>query len=102
LKKKCLKSEKSLRVLTEQAEALLSEKKPPTKADKETILKGIKMLRQEIESNVPFIQQSFNEQMDKTVLEAKGEVEGFVMHKVISTGLEGLQKEFKLIGESEE
>jgi len=93
---------KSLRVLTEQAEALLSEKKPPTKADKETILKGIKMLRQEIESNVPFIQSSFNEQMDKTVLEAKGEFEGFVMHKVISTGLEGLQKEFKMLGDNEE
>jgi len=93
---------KSLRVLTEQAEALLSEKKPPTKADKETILKGIKMVRQEIESNVPFIQSSFNEQMDKTVLEAKGEFEGFVMHKVISTGLEGLQKEFKMLGDNEE
>jgi len=93
---------KSLRVLTEQAETLLSEKKPPTKADKEAILKGIKALRQEIESNVPFIQSSFNEQMDKTVLEAKGEFEGFVMHKVISTGLEGLQKEFKLIGDKEE
>jgi len=65
--KEMLKIGKSLRVLTEQAEALLSEKKPPTKADKETILKGIKMLRQEIESNVPFIQSSFNEQMDKTL-----------------------------------
>ena len=100
--KEMLKIGKSLRVLTEQAEALLSEKKPPTKSDKETILKGIKMLRQEIESNVPFIQSSFNEQMDKTVMEAKGEFEGFVMHKVISTGLEGLQKEFKMLGESEE
>ena len=97
--KEMLKIGKSLRVLTEQAEALLSEKKPPTKADKETILKGIKALRQEIESNVPFIQSSFNEQMDKTVLEAKGEFEGFVMHKVISTGLEGLQKEFKMLGD---
>ena len=74
--KEMLKIGKSLRVLTEQAEALLSEKKPPTKSDKETILKGIKALRQEIESNVPFIQSSFNEQMDKTVLEAKGEFEG--------------------------
>ena len=97
--KEMLKIGKSLRVLTEQAEALLSEKKPPTKEDKETILKGIKALRQEIESNVPFIQSSFNEQMDKTVLEAKGEFEGFVMHKVISTGLEGLQKEFKMLGD---
>lgn len=87
----------SLRKLTEQAETLLSEKKAPTKADKEAILKGIKKLQQEIESNVPFIKKSFTEQMDKTVLEAKGEVEGFVMHKVISAGLEGLQKEMKML-----
>jgi hypothetical protein len=93
---------KSLKKLTEQAESLLSEKKPPTKADKEAILHGIKMLRQEVESNIPFIQQSFNEQMDKTVLEAKGEVEGFVMHKIISAGLDGLQKEMKLLGSNEE
>jgi len=100
--KEMLKIGKSLRVLTKQAEALLSEKKPPTKADKEAILKGIKMLQQEIESNVPFIQSSFNEQMDKTVLEAKGEFEGFVMNKVVSAGLEGLQNEFKMLGESKE
>ena len=100
--KEMLKIGQSLRVLTKQAESLLSEKKPPTKADKEAILKGIKMLQQEIESNVPFIQSSFNEQMDKTVLEAKGEEEGFVMHKVISTGLEGLQKEFKMLGDIKE
>lgn len=92
----------SLKILTKQAELLLSDKKPPTKADKETILNGIKALRQEIESNVPFIQSSFNEQMDKTVLEAKGEFEGFVMHKVISTGLESLQKEFKMLGDGGE
>ena len=60
------------------------------------------MLRQEIESNVPFIQQSFNEQMDKTVMEAKGEVEGFVMNKLMSAGLEGLQKEMKMLGDSED
>jgi len=100
--KEMLKIGKSLRVLTEQAEALLSDKKPPTKSDKEAILNGIKMLRQEIESNVPFIQQSFNEQMDKTVMEAKGEVEGFVMNKLMSAGLEGLQKEMKMLGDSED
>jgi len=87
----------SLRILTAQAESLLNDKKAPTKADKEAILSGIKMLRQEIESNVPFIKKSFTEQMDKTVIEAKGEVEGFVMHKVISAGLEGLQKELKML-----
>jgi len=88
---------RSLKKLTEQAESLLTEKKAPTKADKEAILHGIKILKQEIESNIPFIKRSFTEQMDKTVLEAKGEVEGFVMHKVISSGLEGLQKELKML-----
>lgn len=101
-KNEMIKIGQSLRKLTEQTEAILNEKKPPTKADKEAILNGIKSLRQEIESNVPFIQSSFNEQMDKTVLEAKGEVEGFVMHKVISAGLEGLQKELKMIGNEDE
>jgi len=100
--KEMLKIGKSLRVLTEQAEALLSDKKPPTKSDKEAILNGIKMLRQEIESNVPFIQSSFNEQMDKTVMEAKGEVEGFVMNKLMSAGLEGLRNEMKMLGDNEE
>lgn len=94
-----VKLTKSLKKLTEDAETILNEKKPPTKADKEKILSCIKSLQQEIRSNIPFIQQSFNEQMDKTVLEAKGEVEGFVMNKVISAGLEGLQKEMKLLGD---
>jgi len=36
------------------------------------------------------------------VMEAKGEVEGFVMNKLMSAGLEGLQKEMKMLGNSEE
>jgi len=92
----------SLRKLTEHAEALLDSKKAPTKSEKETILNSIKSLRQEIEKNIPFMQKSFNEQMDKTVLEAKGEVEGFVMHKIISAGLEGLQNELKMLDSSED
>ena len=96
------KISQSLKKLTEQAETILGDKKAPTKSDKEIILKSIKMLRQEIESNVPFIKQSFTEQMDRTVLEAKGEIEGFVMHKVISTGLEGLQNEIKMLDNHQE
>lgn len=91
----------SLKKLTEQAEALLTDKKAPTKADKEAILNGIKMLRQELESNIPFIQKSFNEQMDRTVREAKGEVEGFVMDRIISSGLKGFQEKMKLLSNDE-
>ena len=42
---------------------------------------------------MPFVQKSFNKAMDKTVHEAKGEVEAFVMNKVTSLGIEGLEKE---------
>ena len=76
--------------LTKDAEEILNEKKPPTKKDKEMILEQIKNMQMEISSNIPFIYSSFNEQMDKTVQEAKGEIEGFMAHKIISAGLEAL------------
>jgi len=87
--------------LIKQAEELLKDKKPSTKKQKEQILDGIQMLRQEVRSNIPFIQSSFNEQMDKTVLEAKGEIEGFINKKIVDAGLEHLQNEanFKSLGE---
>jgi len=92
----------TLRILTKNTEKLLNSKKPPTKSEKDIILNDINSLKQEIEKNIPFIQQSFNKQMDKTVLEAKGEVEGFMMHKIISAGLEGLQNEMKMLGNDSE
>lgn len=88
---------KKLEKLTERTEELLNDKKALTKSEKEEIIKSIKSLRQEVRSNIPFIQQSFNEQIDKTVLEAKGEVEGFVLNKIISTGIEGLKTDMKMI-----
>ncbi|MDF2790653.1 MAG: hypothetical protein K0S80_3754 [Neobacillus sp.] len=42
----------------------------------------------------------FNEQMDKTVNEAKGEVDAFVLNKVTTLGLEKLH-ELKLLSVKE-
>lgn len=92
----------NLKKITEDTEQILNDKKPLTKSDREKIINEIRMLRQEVSSNIPFVAESFNEQMDKTVLEAKGEVEGFVMHKIIAAGLEGLQKELKLLEDNKE
>jgi predicted transcriptional regulator len=85
---------KKLSKLTEQTEKILSSKKAPTKAEKETILHEIGMLNQEVRSNMPFAYRCFNEQMDKTVTEAKGEVEAFVTNKITSLGIKALQDEF--------
>jgi hypothetical protein len=79
--------------LTTDAKQILNEKKSLTKADRETILNQIAMLEQEIGSNTPFVLSMFNEQMDKTVTEAKGEVEAFVQNKITSLGIEGLKAE---------
>ena len=48
-----------------------------------------------LEDAMPFLQKGFNESMDKTV----SEVEAFVMHKVTSLGIEGLQKEMIKLSE---
>jgi hypothetical protein len=69
--------------------------KKPTinKGDRAPILEKLRMLMQEIESNMPFVQTQFNEAMDKTVTEAKGEVEAFVNHKIHSLGINALNTE---------
>ena len=61
---------------------LFSSKKTLTKADKENILKKLNILNSDIGSNIGFIADQFNEQMDKTVMEAKGEIESFCQNKI--------------------
>jgi hypothetical protein len=69
----------------------------PNKGHIQNLLNQVRMLRQGIESNLPFIVTQFNEQMDNTVKEAKGEVEAFVQHKILSAGLEALQNSVPLV-----
>lgn len=52
-----------------------------------------------IGDHIPFLQKQFNEAMDKTVLEAKGEVDAFVTNKVTSLGIKGLEQEMLKLGE---
>lgn len=88
-----------IRELGEDAKRILSASKAPTKKEKSQILKELEMIEQDIEKNLPFVQKQFNEQMDKTVLEAKGDVEAFISHKINALGLEALKEQFpKLAG----
>jgi len=63
-----------------------------TKKDKEELRNQAMMIEQEIRANLPFIQQSFNESMDKTVVEVKSEFEASIDHKLYSLGLEALKE----------
>lgn len=84
--------EKSLRHLTENAENILTNKKTVSKADRHEILNDINKLRVELASNIPFMSNMYNEQLDKTTNEAKGEIEAFTLNRVNQLGLNSLQE----------
>lgn len=83
--------------LTKEATEILSSKKNITIAERNLILNQINNIKQEIGSNLPFVNSQFNEQMDKTVLEAKGETEAFFINKINQLGLTELKKQQKFI-----
>lgn len=68
------------------------EKRLPKK-DQQELKNMLDGLIQEIRNNIPFFENQFSEQIDKTVTEAKGEVEAFITNKIMSTGLNALQME---------
>ena len=55
----------------------LLEKKSLTKADKQELLEMTDHLAMKVNSNTPFIQQSFEESMDKVVQEAKVDIQTY-------------------------
>lgn len=69
--------------LVKDVQDLLSKSKPLTKAEKDSLMNAVNKLSVEINSNRGFIYKAFNEQMDATVKEAKGEVEAFMQDKIL-------------------
>ena len=68
------------------------EEKKKKKKEKEEILHNIAMLNQKVSSDMPFVHKSFNEQMDKTVKEAKNEIETYVNSTIHSLGMEKMSE----------
>lgn len=75
---------KQVNDLLESVRQMFEEKKSFTKKDKEEILEKLNHLSMEMNGNREFIYKQFNEQMDKTTLEAKGEIEAFMQNKINS------------------
>jgi hypothetical protein len=59
-------------------------------ADRKELADQIDQLLMHVRSNMPFVHKQFNEAMEKTVGECKGEVEAFITSKVHRLGLEAL------------
>lgn len=72
---------------------LLEGKEAIKLSDRKAIIGKLTMLAQHINSNMPFVQAQFNEAMDKTVTEAKAEVEEFINAKIHSLGIDALTSE---------
>ena len=94
LEDKCFKG-------VEEIQNILLKKGGITVAERKEAWNKVVDVMRKVGDSIPFLQSSFNEAMDKTVLEAKGEVEAFVTNKIVSLGIKGLEKEMLSLTEGE-
>ena len=55
------------------------------------LVHDIEVTKSWLKSNIPYLAEQFAEQMDKTVTEAKAEVEAYVTQTIQRTGLDALE-----------
>lgn len=80
---------------------ILENKSSISKSDRQTILDAFRMFKQHIESNMPFAQTQFHEQMDQTITEAKAEIEGFIETKLRSIGIDKIKESLPALPEGD-
>lgn len=74
-----------------EIESILAQKRSLTKADKERILAAVHHVQRVLGSDMPFLFSQFNRQMEKTVTEAKAEVEGYIHSRMDDLAINNLQ-----------
>ena len=82
---------KECKSVIEDAVKMLDEKPSIGKADREFLKNAISRLISQVTSNVPFVSQQFIESMEKTVSQAKSEIETFFTNKITSIGLDAVK-----------
>ncbi len=90
LKENLHKNAEEARNMVSEIEKLFSSKQSISKKDREEIIKKLHKFVANIDCNSSYVFDQFNEQVDKTVSEAKGEVEAFVENKLRSVALEAM------------
>ncbi|MBR3995907.1 MAG: hypothetical protein IKI97_11595 [Clostridia bacterium] len=83
---------KKIKETTKAVEDLIQNKRTFTKADKEQILSTLHSVSQQLSSNYPYMFSMFNEQMDKTVTEAKAEIESHLQARMEDVALKAMGK----------
>ena len=93
---------KTVHQTMEQMKALVSDaneildKKSVNKGDRTELKSKLRLIKQEIESNMPFVMDSFNEQMDKTVAEGKSEVDAVRQNFLNKLGVDKMEEVLKV------
>lgn len=76
--------------LIKKVEEKFKEKKSFNKKEQEEILRMLRSISMNIGANQEFQLSQFNEQMDNTVAESKGEIEAFMQHKMYQIAQQAL------------
>lgn len=77
---------KDLQDTIEQAQKNIDEllgKKSVTKGDRELIKKHLNYIERQLRANIPFLYESFNQQVGKSLHEAKMEIEAFAQQRAV-------------------
>lgn len=82
----------NLKSFTRRLQELLKKDKL-SKDDKQEMKFAFEHVSTEIRSNIPFFEQMFEEQMDKTVMESKAEIDAFISNTVTKFGLEAIHNQ---------
>lgn len=78
---------------TKEIADILDSKKTLSKADREMIMSTFKSASMQIHENMPYVNELFAEQMEKTLTEAKGEFESFIQNKMNSIALAAISEQ---------
>lgn len=94
LKKTTASTVVQLKEMVQQlSEVLLPGNKTLGKKELNVLLSGIKSAMQSVTDSIPFIEQSFNEEMEEQKNKAVGEMEAVASHLIFKTGLNALAQE---------
>ena len=89
--KTCQSANENVNKLIGNAKALLNQKNIK-KSDINELIQVLNKISRELNSNLPFVQSSFNEYLNKSVDEAKQEVEAFIQHRLTQLGVESVKQ----------
>lgn len=81
---------KSAATAAKKAEEVLRRPGAISKAERNEIASELFRVEQQIRSNIKFVMDQFNEQTEKSITEAKGEIEAFFSSKIHALGSEAL------------